>query len=113
MVYCQQVGPTSTLNKCNTIYNNSPQHALNIGCDKKHIEEPVNTKFLGLQIDDHFNWKNHINQMIPKLSRACYAVRSFHIRNNDTLKSVSFAFHPTMKYGIILLFNSSYSKIFT
>jgi hypothetical protein len=30
------------------------------------IEESANTKFLGLQIDNHLNWKNHIDQMIPK-----------------------------------------------
>jgi hypothetical protein len=36
----------------------------------------VSTKFLGLQIDDHLNWKNRIDQMVPKLSGACYAVRA-------------------------------------
>ena len=36
----------------------------------------MNTKFLGLQIDNHINWKNHIEENIPKLSAACYAIRS-------------------------------------
>jgi len=36
----------------------------------------VSTKFHGLQIDDHLNWKNHFDQMVPKLSGACYAVRA-------------------------------------
>jgi hypothetical protein len=36
----------------------------------------VNTKLLGLQIDNHLNLKNHVDQTIPKLSGACYAVRS-------------------------------------
>ena len=31
--------------------------------------------FLGLQIDNHLNWRNHIEQQIPKLSTACYANR--------------------------------------
>jgi hypothetical protein len=73
-------------------------------------------KFLGLQIDNHLNWTNHIDKLIPKLSGACYAVRSmFHIRNTDTLKSVYFAyFYSIMKYGIIFCGNSSNSKkIFT
>jgi hypothetical protein len=39
------------------------------------IERSVNKKFLRLQTDNHFNWKNHIDQMIPKLSGECYAVR--------------------------------------
>jgi hypothetical protein len=33
-------------------------------------------KFLSLKVDNHLNWKNHIEQMIPHLSAACYAFRS-------------------------------------
>jgi len=35
----------------------------------------VNTKFLGLQIDNHLNWRKHKEQVIPKLSTPCYAIR--------------------------------------
>jgi hypothetical protein len=85
------------------IRNKSPQYDWNIGYDEKYIEELINTKFLGLQIDNHLNWKNHIDLMIMKLSRACYAVRSMsHISSTDTFKSVYFAyFHFIMTYGII------------
>jgi hypothetical protein len=96
--------------------HNSPQCPLNIGYNDKYIEESLHTKFLGLQIDNYLNWKNHIDQLIPKLSGACYAVRSlFHISNTDTLKSIYFAyFHSLMKYRIIFWDNSSDSKkIFT
>jgi hypothetical protein len=54
--------------------------------------------------------------MIPKLSGACYAVRSvFHVVSIDTLKSVYFAcFYSVIQYGIISWGNSSNSKgIFT
>jgi hypothetical protein len=62
------------------VMHNSPHCALTISYKDKYIEETVNTKFLGLQLDNHLNWKNHIDQMIPKLNAACYAVRSmFHI----------------------------------
>jgi hypothetical protein len=62
--------------------NNSPQHALNIGYNGKCIEESVNMKFLGLQIDNHLNWTNQIDKLIPKLSGTCYAVRSMcHVIN--------------------------------
>jgi hypothetical protein len=40
----------------------------------EYIKESVNTKFLGLQIDNHLNWKYHIDQIVPKLSGACYTV---------------------------------------
>jgi hypothetical protein len=95
---------------------NSPQHALSIGYNEKYIQASVNTKFLGLQIYNHLNSTNHIDKLIPKLSGACYAVRSMlHVSNTDTLRSVYFAyFQSIMKYGIIFLGNSSNSKkIFT
>jgi hypothetical protein len=46
---------------------------LHFGYREKYIEEMANRIFHGLQIDNHLNWKNHIEQMIPKLSGACYA----------------------------------------
>jgi hypothetical protein len=36
--------------------------------------ESVNTKFLGLHIDNHLNWKNYIDQIFQKLSGAYYAI---------------------------------------
>jgi hypothetical protein len=52
---------------------------LHIGYKEKYIEETVNTKFIGLQIYNHLNWKNHIEEMIPKISGACYTVRSISV----------------------------------
>jgi len=95
---------------------NQPYCALTVSYRDKCIEEAVNLKFLGIQIDNHLNWKNHIDQIIPKLSIACYMVRQmYHICNNDILRSIYFAyFHSIASYGIILWGNSSYSrKIFT
>jgi hypothetical protein len=57
------------------ITNNSPHCALRIDHRGKYIEETINTTFLGLLIDNHLTWKNHIDQMVPKLSGECYAVR--------------------------------------
>jgi hypothetical protein len=50
--------------------------------------------------------------LVPKLSEACYAVRSMlHISNADILKSIYFAyFHSLMKYGKIFWGNSSDRK---
>jgi hypothetical protein len=89
-----------------------PTPALSIDYNGKYIQESGNTKFLGLQIDNHLNWTNHIDKLIPMLSGACYAVRSMlHVSNTNTLKSVYFAyFHSVMKYEIIFGGNSSNSK---
>jgi len=89
---------------------------MSIGHKDKYIEKAVHLKFLGIQIDNHLNWKNHSDQIIPKLSAACYMVRQMYsICNNDTLRSIYFAyFHSIASYGIILGGNSSSSKmIFT
>jgi hypothetical protein len=62
---------TLNLDKTNIIKfttKNSPQFSISIGYDDKHIEESVHTKFLGLQIDSHLNWKTHIDQLMSKLS---------------------------------------------
>ena len=59
----------------------------------------VNTKLRGLPTDNHLNQKNNVDQMIPRLSGACYAVRS--ISNINTHKPVYFAyFHSIIKDGI-------------
>jgi len=76
----------------------------------------VNTKFLGLQINNHINWKNHVKEMIPKFRGTSYAIMSVvRISNIDTVKSMYYAyFHSFIQDGIVSWGNSSNSwKIFT
>jgi len=98
------------------ITKNSAHSTLLIGYKEEYMEQTVNTKFLGLQIDNHINWKSHTEEIIPKLSEAYYAVRSMvQISNINTLKSIHYAYFPSLiNYGIIFWDNSSNSgKIFT
>jgi len=92
---------------------NEPYCALTMSYKDKCIEEVVNLKFLGIQIDNHLKWRNYIDQIHHKLSVACYMVRQMY--HNDNLISIYFAyFHSVASYGIIFWVNSSYStKIFT
>jgi hypothetical protein len=56
-----------SLDKTNTvkfITKNSSHSTLHIGYKEKYIKETGNTKFLGLQIYNYLNLKNHIKQMI-------------------------------------------------
>jgi hypothetical protein len=97
------------------ITNNSSHSTLCLGYREKYVEEMVYTKFLGLQINNHIIWNNHIEQTIPKLSGACYAVRLVvHISNINPFKSIYYAYlHSILKSGIIFWSNSSNSgKIF-
>jgi len=88
---------------------------LRIGYKEKQVDEAVNTKYFVLQIENHLKWKNHIEQINPKLRGACYAVRVM-VRNSNSniLKSIYYAcFHSIMKYGILFWGNSTNSgKIF-
>jgi len=85
---------------------------LKISCDNKLIKEIRNTKFLGLDIDSSMSWKTHIDQMIIKLSRTCYAVRYIkYFIFQDTLRTNYFSyFHSILSYGIIFCGNSVYSS---
>jgi hypothetical protein len=83
-----------------------------MGFDDKTIEEIETTKFFGLQIDSNLNWKTHIQYIKPKLSSACFAMRTVtSLVKTETLKLVYFAyFHSIMSYGIIFWGNSTDSK---
>jgi hypothetical protein len=96
--------------------SNSPHCAVSIGYKEKYIKDTVYTKFLGLQIDNNIKWKNHIDQMIPKLTAACYDAKlTSHISNIIPIKLIYLAsFLYMMKYGTICWGNSFNSgKIFT
>jgi hypothetical protein len=74
--------------------------------------ETKNTKFLGWNIDSSLSWKDHIQQMMFKLGRACYATRYVkHFMYQDTLRTIYFSyFHSILSYGIIFWGNSEYSS---
>jgi len=57
------------------------------------MDEVKSTKFLGMHIDNHMNWKNHVEQILPKLSAACFSIRNFiHTSNPYILCMVYFAY---------------------
>jgi hypothetical protein len=68
------------------------------------VEASVNMKFLGLQIDNHLNWTNHVAKLISEFIGACYVFGCiFCVSKSDTMKLVYFAyFHSILKNGIIL-----------
>jgi len=76
------------------------------------IEEVTNATFLGLELDNNMNWKSHVGKILPKLSRACYTIRSMYpISSLHTLQIIYFAyFHSIIEYGIIFWGNSTESR---
>ena len=66
-------------------------------------EEVTNGTFLGLELDNNINWKNHVGKILPKLSRACYTIRTMYPNSSlHTLQMIYFAYlHLILEYGII------------
>jgi len=56
--------------------------------------------------------RKHIDQMMIKLNRACYAIRYVkHFMSHDTQRTIYFSyFHSSLSYGIIFWGNSAYSS---
>ena len=89
-------GLTSNMDKTNIIKFSS-NHSQNQShlCDSVNysIKEVRNTNFLGLELDNHINWKNHGIKILPKLSRFRYAVRAMYsISCLNMLKMIYFAY---------------------
>jgi len=92
-----------------------PQPQLIIDHNNTTISEVPNTKFLGMQIDNHLNWKCHIDQILPKLSTVSFVIRQlFYILDSETLRIAYFSyFHSIIRYGIIFWGNATDScKVF-
>jgi hypothetical protein len=63
-----------------------------------------------VHIDNHMNWKDHVEQILPKLISACFSIRNLiHTLNLDILHMVYVAyFHSMLQYGIIFWWNSTH-----
>jgi hypothetical protein len=81
------------------VSNNSPHCALNFGYKDKYIEGTANSKFLGLYLDNHLNWKDHIDQMIPKLSEHVMQLGQCSTSATLTLSSQFISHIFTLVYG--------------
>ena len=90
---------------------NSQKLNLNITLMNNQITSSTNTKFLGLTIEETVSWKAHINQIMLRLSSACYAIRVITpLMTVDTLKMVYHScIHSIITYGIIFGGNSPHS----
>ena len=85
-------GLTLSIDKTNTVKFNSKHYQdetflINSQNNSINNNNNNNTKFLGLELDKHINWKNHINKNVPKMSNACFIGRSVYYDSNmSTLK---------------------------
>jgi len=88
---------------------------MQIKYEDKQIRTAMETKFLGLFINNNLSWKTHIECIKSKLSSACYAMRTIKpFVTANTLKMIYYSyFHSVMTYGLLFWGNSPDSiKIF-
>jgi hypothetical protein len=83
---------------------NSKKIDLNITLMNNQITNSTNTKFLGLNTDETLTWKSHINQILLRLSSACYAIKVITpLMPDDILKMIYYSYvHSIITYSIIL-----------
>lgn len=88
--------------KNNRITESDPQSIL-VKLANKSICNKNETKFLGLNIDDHLTWSSHIDFLANKLASACYAINN--LKQCTTTKTVLLFYNAfvqaKLSYGII------------
>jgi hypothetical protein len=94
---------------------NKPSTNMQTGHNDQYIQIVKTTRFLGLYIDSHLNWKSHVNLIWPNFSATCFAVRSrVFLDSKELLRTVNFSyFHSIKTYGIMFWGNTSDSNFST
>ena len=74
---------------------------LHIKLNKKTLERVKQTKFLGIMVDEHLTWKDHIDYVTLKMIRICRILRRIRFfLNQSTLKLLHYSLvYPYLHYG--------------
>jgi hypothetical protein len=90
---------------------NSLENDIRICYENKHITNTSSTQFLGLNTDETLSWKYHTDQLVTKMSSACYTVRPLKdLMSQETLRMIYSSYvQSIITYGITFWGNSPYS----
>ena len=76
-----------------------PNNAIKIG--SKHIFKVKYVTFLGLLLDEHLSWNNHLCQLSKNLSKICGSLKIRQHLTTDTMKCIyNSLFMSFLQYGI-------------
>jgi hypothetical protein len=80
--------------------------------ENRQITKAQSIKFLGIIIDSNLSWKQRIDDIIPKLNKECFAIRSVKpFMSLEVMRLIYLSyFHSILSYGIIFWCNSVHSK---
>jgi hypothetical protein len=80
--------------------------------ENRQITKAQNIKFLGIIIDSNLSWKHHIDDIIRKLNKVCFAISSVKpFMSLEVMRLIYFSyFHSILSNGIIFWGNSVHSK---
>jgi len=88
---------------------NTNKYDAHVSYENNSISKVNDTKFLGININNNLFWKTHIEEMLPKLCPACFAMKSVKpFASQQMLKIIySSYFHSITSYGVIFWGHSS------
>jgi hypothetical protein len=81
----------------------------------RHITYETETKFVGVWLDHNFGWDFHVENLIIKVSKLCFALKTTKaFVSKNVLRTMYFAyFHSLLRYGILFWGNSrNLKKVF-
>jgi hypothetical protein len=92
--------------------NNKMAITRDVGNLLPQISSSYDLKFLGIIITRTMNWERHIDELLIRLSSACYMLRNMkRIMSINIMKIIyNSYFHSVMSYGLIFWGNSAYAE---
>jgi len=85
------------------LMNNHKNINFSVSINHHPISKQSSLKYLGVKLDDKFNWKPQIEKLVTQLSKSCKSLFKLkHYTNISVLKSVYFAlFHSYLTYSLL------------
>jgi hypothetical protein len=90
---------------------NANDSDINFTYENNYISKVKDINVLGINISNTFSWKTHIEKSLPKLSSACFAMRTvMPYMFPQILKAIYYAhFHSIISYSIIFWGHTTHS----
>lgn len=89
-------------------YQAKPQK-LNVKYQGQTVQETMSSNFLGITLDSHCNWKDHISNLCSKLNRFIHALRrvSQRVSRQAAITAYNGYISSLIRYGILLWGNAT------